>query len=234
MNGYKMPSATVKYPPAVKVATADAAAERTTLFCWWASSRHGSSAPERSLAKNQSRSRHTDKGARSATNGAIVVFPHPGDPVRRRSWPGCTSASSRGMAPGRGRLVLMERKYPLAVTYPTAESRQIAAPAEKVWALVSDLPRMGEWSPENEGGAWADGATGPAMGATFDRPEQERVPQVVDHRHSGCMRAGARVRDRRHDGAPSRGPLALRVREDAGGLPGDRVLGRRAQLPHTR
>ncbi len=61
----------------------------------------------------------------------------------------------------------MERKYPLAVTYPTAESRQIAAPAEKVWALVSDLPRMGEWSPENEGGAWADGATGPVMGATF-------------------------------------------------------------------
>lgn len=26
---------------------------------------------------------------------------------------------------------------------------------------------MGEWSPENVGGAWANGATGPAMGATF-------------------------------------------------------------------
>jgi hypothetical protein len=30
------------------------------------------------------------------------------------------------------------------MAYPTAESRDIAAPAEKVWSLVSDLPRMGE------------------------------------------------------------------------------------------
>jgi hypothetical protein len=51
------------------------------------------------------------------------------------------------------------------MTYPTAESRDIAAPAEEVWALVSDLPRMGEWSPENTGGAWENGATGPAVGA---------------------------------------------------------------------
>ncbi len=53
------------------------------------------------------------------------------------------------------------------MTYPTAASRQIAAPAEEVWSLVSDLPRMGEWSPENEGGSWSGGATGPAIGATF-------------------------------------------------------------------
>jgi hypothetical protein len=36
-----------------------------------------------------------------------------------------------------------------------------------VWDLVSDLPRMGEFSPENEGGTWGRGATGPALGATF-------------------------------------------------------------------
>ena len=53
------------------------------------------------------------------------------------------------------------------MAYPTAESREIAAPAEKVWGLVSDLPRMGEWSPENVGGKWAKGATGPAQGAVF-------------------------------------------------------------------
>ncbi len=46
-------------------------------------------------------------------------------------------------------------------------SREIAASADQVWALVSDLPRMGEWSPENNGGAWAKGATGPAVGARF-------------------------------------------------------------------
>jgi Polyketide cyclase / dehydrase and lipid transport len=53
------------------------------------------------------------------------------------------------------------------VAYPTAASRDIAAPAERVWALVSDLPRMGEWSPENAGGRWVKGATGPALGAIF-------------------------------------------------------------------
>jgi hypothetical protein len=53
------------------------------------------------------------------------------------------------------------------MAYPTAESRDIAAPADKVWGLVSDLPRMGEWSPENVGGTWDNGATGPAVGATL-------------------------------------------------------------------
>lgn len=46
-------------------------------------------------------------------------------------------------------------------------SRTIAATPEQVYALVSDLPRMGEWSPENTGGKWIKGATGPAVGAKF-------------------------------------------------------------------
>ena len=46
-------------------------------------------------------------------------------------------------------------------------SREMAVPAEKVWAMVSDLPRMGEWSPENEGATWRRGATGPTPGAAF-------------------------------------------------------------------
>jgi uncharacterized protein YndB with AHSA1/START domain len=43
----------------------------------------------------------------------------------------------------------------------------ISAPADRVWSLVSDLPRMGEWSPENTGGKWVGDATGPAPGAKF-------------------------------------------------------------------
>lgn len=43
----------------------------------------------------------------------------------------------------------------------------VAAPAERLWAMVSDLTRMGEWSPENQGGEWLDGAEGPAPGARF-------------------------------------------------------------------
>lgn len=46
-------------------------------------------------------------------------------------------------------------------------TKEIAASADDVWALVSDLPRMGEWSPENEGGEWLDGATAPAPGVKF-------------------------------------------------------------------
>ncbi|NMH95431.1 SRPBCC family protein [Pseudonocardia bannensis] len=43
----------------------------------------------------------------------------------------------------------------------------IGAAPEKVWALVTDITRMGEWSPENTGGKWTGGATGPALGARF-------------------------------------------------------------------
>jgi len=43
----------------------------------------------------------------------------------------------------------------------------IAAPPERVWALVTDITKMGEWSPENRGGRWSGGALGPAVGARF-------------------------------------------------------------------
>ena len=46
-------------------------------------------------------------------------------------------------------------------------TKEIAAPVERVWAMVSDLTRMGEWSPESEGVTWLRGATGPTIGATF-------------------------------------------------------------------
>ena len=50
---------------------------------------------------------------------------------------------------------------------PISVSRDIAAPAERVWAMVSDVTRMGEWSPENEGAKWLHGATGAQPGAKF-------------------------------------------------------------------
>ena len=43
----------------------------------------------------------------------------------------------------------------------------IAAPAERIYALVADLPRMGDWSPECRQVEWLDGSTGPTEGATF-------------------------------------------------------------------
>jgi hypothetical protein len=46
-------------------------------------------------------------------------------------------------------------------------TRVITAPADLLYDIVGDLPRMGELSPENTGGVWLDGATGPAVGARF-------------------------------------------------------------------
>lgn len=46
-------------------------------------------------------------------------------------------------------------------------SLDINAPAEDVYALVADLPRMGEWSPQTTRVVWRGGATGPALGAKF-------------------------------------------------------------------
>ncbi len=43
----------------------------------------------------------------------------------------------------------------------------IAAPAEVIWDLVADMPRMGRWSPECERVEWTGNAGGPAVGATF-------------------------------------------------------------------
>ena len=46
-------------------------------------------------------------------------------------------------------------------------SVEIAAPPALVWSLVTDIERMGEWSPETYRAEWLDGATGPAVGARF-------------------------------------------------------------------
>src|SRR4051812_33689445 len=41
------------------------------------------------------------------------------------------------------------------------------APPEKVWQLVSDITRVGEFSPETFEAEWLGGATGPQIGAKF-------------------------------------------------------------------
>lgn len=46
-------------------------------------------------------------------------------------------------------------------------SMVVRADALRVWSMVTDVRRMGEWSPETESAEWIDGATGPAVGARF-------------------------------------------------------------------
>ena len=43
----------------------------------------------------------------------------------------------------------------------------IAAPPERVYALVTDLSNMGRWSPECHRCEWVGGASGPVVGAEF-------------------------------------------------------------------
>ncbi len=44
---------------------------------------------------------------------------------------------------------------------------RISAAPGKVWNMVADVTRMGEWSPETVSCEWIDPATGPAVGARF-------------------------------------------------------------------
>jgi uncharacterized protein YndB with AHSA1/START domain len=58
---------------------------------------------------------------------------------------------------------------------------EVHAPADRVWAMVADLTRMKEWSPENDGVAWRNGATSAVPGARFtgtNRRESKRWSTV--------------------------------------------------------
>ena len=65
------------------------------------------------------------------------------------------------------------------------ERIHIDAPPERVYALISDVTRMGEWSPETYECEWVDGATGPAVGARFKGKNRQGImkwsttPEVV-------------------------------------------------------
>ena len=57
------------------------------------------------------------------------------------------------------------------------ESLTVAAPADLVYDLIADLPRMGEWSPECERVTWRGGATRVVRGAQF-----------IGHNRAGVVR----------------------------------------------
>ena len=51
-------------------------------------------------------------------------------------------------------------------------STTVAAPPEELYALVADVTRTPEFSPDIVRCAWLDGATGPAVGARFEAVNQ--------------------------------------------------------------
>jgi Polyketide cyclase / dehydrase and lipid transport len=48
-----------------------------------------------------------------------------------------------------------------------SECVEIKAPAQTIYQLVANMPRMGDWSPECHQVEWLEGFTGPAKGASF-------------------------------------------------------------------
>ena len=51
----------------------------------------------------------------------------------------------------------------------------IGASPEVLYAMVTDVTRMGEWSPETVGAEWVDGATAPLVGARFRGHNKRRA-----------------------------------------------------------
>src|SRR5258705_4361418 len=51
----------------------------------------------------------------------------------------------------------------------TTDSQELVvhATADRLYDMVADMPRMGEWSNECQTVDWVDGAAGPAEGARF-------------------------------------------------------------------
>ena len=54
-------------------------------------------------------------------------------------------------------------------------STQIDASSEAVYALVSDVTRYGEWSPENVSGVWREGAAPGTVGARFKGKNKRKL-----------------------------------------------------------
>ncbi len=83
----------------------------------------------------------------------------------------------------------------------TDEARiHVDAAPDLVYALVSDVTRMSQWSPETRNCEWVDGATGPAVGAAFRAsnrasrgPAWSNKPVVIaaePGRHFAFLRGG--------------------------------------------
>ena len=83
---------------------------------------------------------------------------------------------------------ITDREIPIFVLDPQGEPTEvpppvstgtasvvIARPPDEVWAAISDVTRIGEWSPECVAARWVGGATGPAVGASFEGDNVARV-----------------------------------------------------------
>lgn len=83
-----------------------------------------------------------------------------------------------------------------------------SATPQAVWAVLTDVTRLGEWSHEAHDGEWLDGAEGPAVGARFrarnrsGRTRWTRTSEVTTSR-TGADFGWRTVRTRRYPDSTS-------------------------------
>jgi uncharacterized protein YndB with AHSA1/START domain len=135
-------------------------------------------------------------------------------------------------------------------------TQEIAAPAEQVWAMVADVTRMGEWSPETTAASWLRGASGPEPGARFrgtnrrGKKEWSTVARVVDANPGRLFSfrvtaAGLKVAEWHYEFEPTatgcrvterwidqRGPIARALGKPVSGVT-DRVTHNRTGMEQT-
>ena len=87
----------------------------------------------------------------------------------------------------------------------------VAADPAAVYALVSDVTRTPEFSPEVTAVRWLDGATGPAVGARF---EAVNTSGNAARHSASCCSSQARIGPTRHAAIPS----IAASRENSSGL----------------
>ena len=116
-----------------------------------------------------------------------------------------------GLGRGAGRLTREDGPMSTTGVRPDVEvSETVDAPPRAVYDLVSDVPRMGEWSPETASCRWLDGRDRPRGRRPVPGEQPPRPAGLGDHLHRHRRRAGQAVCLRRRVGR--RGDLGLGLR----------------------
>ena len=116
----------------------------------------------------------------------------------------------------------------------------IEALPERVYEMVADLPRMGEWSPECQRVEWLEGSNGPSVGARFIGHNRGGPGGLLKWSRRGRVltaEPGQRVRLRNRRRWQGRGRMAIPLRAHRGRYPCHRVLRDRVDPdmgPHRR
>ena len=93
-------------------------------------------------------------------------------------------------------------------------TREIKASPQAVWDAITDVTRMGEFSPECHTCTWKDGVIGPGGRRSVRGSEPQRREGVVDRGRDRASATRRRCSRRRRVRRPALQPLALRDRAD--------------------